>query len=37
MFAKNIKTKQAEIHQWTEEKKKEFDHIYHAPYRERYV
>lgn len=34
MFAKNIETKQAEIHEWTEEEKKEFNRIYHAPYGE---
>ena len=34
MFIKNIETKRAEIHQWTEEEKNEFTRIYHAPYGE---
>ena len=32
MFTKNIETKQAEIREWTEEEKKEFNRIYHAPF-----
>lgn len=34
MLTKNIETKQAEIREWTEEEKKEFNRIYHAPYGE---